>query len=120
MTNIFIKYIESKIPEVICETLKTETLSFCFFGEGARAIIFKININNEPFCLKVYKKKIDLKLKKIKYLYNILKSKNIIIPEILYSDNSNKYFKNGFVVSRWIEGIKCNDALNKNLISEEE
>jgi len=81
---------------------------------------FKVNTNNGPVIVRVFGYKHWPEEDKLRLIEKKLDELKIRQSKIIYFDRSKKYFKYGFMVGEWVDGVPGDEAIRKELVTRPE
>ncbi|MBI4999307.1 aminoglycoside phosphotransferase family protein, partial [Candidatus Gottesmanbacteria bacterium] len=95
------------------------TYSFRKLKGGEINYSFKIETDTGFVLMRVFRYDSWPKEDTLRFVEEKLKKLGIRQSKIIYLDSSNKYFQNGFMVAEWIEGIPGEEAIRREIVSEQ-
>ena len=97
--------IDIKVKNVIPEVLGVKVKSVERINQGEVNYVYKVKTENQTFLVRVARYKDWPDIEKLTWIFKNLAEKGIAHPKVLFSDTSSKYFKFGFMISEWVDGI---------------
>ncbi|MFC1629766.1 aminoglycoside phosphotransferase family protein [Patescibacteria group bacterium] len=110
--------IPQQIPKVIDEALNLKVESLERLEGGQVNYSFLVGTNNDFLLVRVFRYDDWPVKKKLLFIEKKLNELGIKQPKIIFFDDSDKYFQNGFMVREWVEGMPSIEAVKKGLITE--
>lgn len=117
------EYSEKKskqIPIALKEVLGLQVNSIKRLKGGEVNHSFRVDTNNGPVIVRVFGYKHWPKEESLRLIEKKLEELKIRQSKIIYFNRSKKYFKHGFMVGEWIDGVPGNKAINRGLVKRAE
>ncbi len=109
-----------QIPKVLSEVSSLKVKSLSRVKNGEVNYNFRVNTDTKPVIVRVFRYGFWPKEETLRLVEEKLKELGIKQSRIIYFDNSDKYFPNGFMVGEWIEGVSGKKAIKQRMVTEKE
>lgn len=111
--------IPKQIPRALKEALGLKVTSIKRLKGGEVNHSFRVNTDSGLVIIRVFGYKLWPREDSLRLVEERLKKLNIRQSKIIYFNRSNKYFKHGFMIGEWIEGVSGDRAIKRRLIKED-
>lgn len=109
--------IEKLITNVITRTLGVIVLSFERIAKGEVNKVYKVTTAQGNVLLRIFKKKGWVSKKKVEWIEKELTKHKVPHAKLLHFSGGTTYFPYGFMITEFIEGQNCSDAISAGKLS---
>lgn len=109
--------IDTKIPNLIKDTLHTDVISCHKVAEGEENHVFMVTTPEKKVVLRILGTPFWAGVEKLAFLNKTLQENKIPFPQLVHYSLTDEYFPYGFMITEFIDGINGKDAIEQGKIS---